>query len=324
MIHLGLFEGIGGFSLAARQMGWHTEAVVEIDPFCQELLAKNFPESHLFDDIKNFTYETYSQKSRSGIDIISGGFPCQPYSLAGKRKGSNDDRALWPEMLRVIDEFRPTWVVGENVGGFVSMDEPTSIIEMEDQTHQYVWFEKVAGKIIRDLRSIGYELPTTNDGTPIVFVIPACAVGAIHRRDRVWIIAKNANGIRRDQSFREKQPETGGQRIVSSGDERGVYLQPISAYAMRTGCEKLNTPKIANDSPSGIRRNNTFSTASFGSVTWNPDTSEILREAYGVPGRMDRRNARIKALGNAIVPQVAYQIFKIIQDYDRQMMSNCH
>jgi DNA (cytosine-5)-methyltransferase 1 len=128
--------------------------MVEIDPFCQKVLQKNFPGVPIHDNIKTFTY------NGTNPFILTGGFPCQPFSCAGKRKGKEDDRYLWPEMLRVISEARPTWVIGENVGGFVNMG-------LDD--------------CISDLEAEGYEVQP--------FIIPACAKNAPHRRDRVWIVA---------------------------------------------------------------------------------------------------------------------------------------
>ena len=170
MNHLGLFEGIGGFSLAARWMDWETKGWVEINPFCQKVLKHHFPEAQGFSDIKKFSYAVYKSilrnrgiKDRS-IDIITGGFPCQPYSSAGLRKGTDDPRHLWPYMLETIRQFKPTWVVGENVRGITNWNGG-------------LVFEQVQ----TELEAIGYEVQA--------FVLPACSVGAPHRRDRVWFVA---------------------------------------------------------------------------------------------------------------------------------------
>jgi DNA (cytosine-5)-methyltransferase 1 len=192
---LDLFSGIGGFSLAASWTGQiETICFVEIDPFCQKVLRKNFPGVPIHDDIKTFTYATLKQDdkreskdvgdtterresinpasifgNKSGIDILVGGFPCQPFSIAGKRKGTDDNRFLWPEMLRVIREVKPTWVIAENVGGILTIGEG---MVFED--------------CCLDLEKEGYEVQP--------FVLPACAVNAPHRRDRVWICAHSTNG----------------------------------------------------------------------------------------------------------------------------------
>src|SRR5690554_483617 len=157
---ISLFAGIEGFGLAAKKMGWNVVASVEWEDFPQLVIKKNFPNTEIHGDIKQFD----GRKFRGAIDIICGGFPCQPYSLAGKRKGKDDDRHLWPQMLRVIREVQPTWVIGENVPGLVNWSEG-------------VVFEEVQS----DLEVEGYEVQS--------FVLPAASVGAPHRRDRVWIVA---------------------------------------------------------------------------------------------------------------------------------------
>jgi DNA (cytosine-5)-methyltransferase 1 len=342
--HGSLFSGIGGFDLAASQMGWQNVFQVEKDAFCQKVLKKNFPNTTRYGDIKNFDGSEYAGK----IDVISGGFPCQPYSLAGKRGGSTDDRALWPEMLRVIEQIKPSFVVAENVAGFTSMDEPTSVIKMADEKSAYVYFEKVAGRIIKDLEGIGYKLPTTAGGEPIICVIPACSVGAIHRRERVWIIAyANREGIGdRFRAFGQQgrtSPENRGKMLRPQYGAKcsniGRPTNPNATYANRQwqlqpgwsiqnigewieyGCSLPYSysngqrcwKQHSEDSGNGSGRDSLHA-APFGHVGWYPDSSEILRTAYGIPGRMDGRYSRIKGLGNAIVPQVAYNIFQFIQN----------
>jgi DNA (cytosine-5)-methyltransferase 1 len=158
--HASLFTGIGGFDLAASWMGWENVFQCEIEPFCQKILKYFYPQSELFTDIKTSNFEKY----HGTIDIITGGFPCQPFSVAGKRRGTDDDRYLWAEMLRAIREVQPRWIVAENVCGLLTMQSG-------------MVFERVCA----DLENAGYEVQP--------FVVPACAVGAPHRRDRVWIVA---------------------------------------------------------------------------------------------------------------------------------------
>ena len=168
MRHLDLFSGIGGFALAASWV-WPEHEVVafcEQDQFCQKVLSKHWPDVPVNTDIHTLRGDEFGS-----IDLVSGGFPCQPYSVAGKRRGAEDDRALWPEMLRIIKEAKPTWVLGENVAGIIKME---------------------LDKVLSDLESIGYETRA--------FVIPACAVNAPHRRDRVWVVAySDATRQRRDK-----------------------------------------------------------------------------------------------------------------------------
>jgi DNA (cytosine-5)-methyltransferase 1 len=159
MKHIDLFSGIGGFALAAKWCGIETIQFVEKDKFCQRVLQKNFPVVPIHGDIKTFCWDQQ-------IDLLTGGFPCQSFSVAGKKRGRNDNRYLWPEMLRIIKECHPAWIIAENVSGIVAME---------------------LDNILDDLAREGYE------SRP--FIIPACAANAPHRRDRVWIIA-NAMQLR--------------------------------------------------------------------------------------------------------------------------------
>jgi len=137
MTHGSLFSGIGGFDLAAEKNGIENIFQVEIDPFCQKVLRKNFPNTKIYSDIKEFNGKEYEGR----IDIISGGFPCQPFSQAGQRKGAADERALFPEMLRIISEIKPAWVIAENVFGITNIDDG-----------QYL------ESVLASLESIGYEV----------------------------------------------------------------------------------------------------------------------------------------------------------------------
>lgn len=242
-----LFAGIGGFSLAAHWMGWETAAFVEWDTFGQKVLAKNFPNVPIYGDIREFDGKPY----RGAVDLVCGGFPCQPFSSAGQRKGTADDRYLWPEMLRVIREVQPAWVVGENVAGIISMDGG-SVLE----------------EILSSLEGEGYIVQ--------VFLIPALAVGAPHRRDRVWIVA-NADT----------------ERLQSPGAQDGEEMETSK------GRRLSNTTK-------GFR-----CTDSTWAEHWLQVATRTCRMDDGIPRRVDRAK-RLKALGNAIVPQVAFEIFKSI------------
>jgi DNA (cytosine-5)-methyltransferase 1 len=158
--HGSLFSGIGGFDLAAQWCGWTNVFQCENNDFCQKILKHHFLNTELHADIKTTDFTKY----RDTIDIISGGFPCQPFSVAGKRRGTEDDRFLWEEMFRTIREITPSWVVAENVYGLLTQQNGL-----------------VFKRVCADLESEGYEVQP--------FVIPACAVNAPHRRDRVWIVA---------------------------------------------------------------------------------------------------------------------------------------
>lgn len=198
--HASLFSGIGGFDLAARWAGWTNLFNCEIDPFGQRVLKHHFPDAKQYSDIKTTDFTVW----RDRVDVLSGGFPCQPFSLAGKRKGTEDARHLWPEMLRAIREIRPTWIVGENVIGITSMVLPREATNVEKEAaslfedYQVVETEEcrfVIDKICEDIEQAGYSVQ------PIV--IPACGVGAPHRRDRVWFVAHRTDA--RVEGVRERE-----------------------------------------------------------------------------------------------------------------------
>lgn len=185
--HGSLFSGIGGFDLAAEWMGWHNAFHCEINEFCTKILNYHFPDAEHYTDITRTDFS----KWRGRIDVLSGGFPCQPFSLAGQRKGADDNRYLWPQMLRAIREIRPTWVVGENVAGILTMVQPGAEVEVggqaslfgEDYRKRVLHRQEyVIETICRDLEREGYAVQP--------LLIPACAVGAPHRRDRIWFIAR--------------------------------------------------------------------------------------------------------------------------------------
>jgi len=239
---LDLFSGIGGFSLAARWAGIDTVAFCEKDTYCQKVLKKNFPEIPIFSDIKKLKRSDINGTT----DIITGGFPCQPFSIAGRKKGTEDDRDLWPEMLRVIQEYQPTWVVGENVANFVSMA-----------------FQRTK----TNLESEGYEVQP--------FIIPACCVNAPHKRDRVWIVAYANN--KRFSRFQQPNPNTVQSRKKTRFTLGGFNYDYEMGY---------------------------------------PNIPKSIRVDDGIPPRLGRVN-RVKGLGNAIVPQVAYQILKGIKEIEK-------
>ncbi len=156
-------------SLGLEKAGMTTAAFCEIKPYCQKILRKHWSEVPIYDDIRKLKKSKLKRDGIKTIDLITGGFPCQPYSLAGKQRGAEDDRDLWPEMCRIIKEWKPTWVIGENVANFTNM---------------------AFARCKLDLENLGYTVQP--------FIIPACAIGTLHRRDRVWIIAHlGGNGSQR-------------------------------------------------------------------------------------------------------------------------------
>lgn len=204
-VHASLFSGFGAADLAATWMGWDNAFWCEIDDFPRTVLSYWFPKSKGYGNIKETDFTPW----RGKVDVLTGGFPCQPFSCAGQRKGADDDRYLWPEMLRAIREIRPTWIIGENVGGILSMVQPGSEITVESQTSLFEEADKetlleqeyVVGTVCRDLEQEGYSVQ------PIV--IPACAIGAPHRRDRIFFIA------RRDTQF-AAHPKSNGSSGTSN------------------------------------------------------------------------------------------------------------
>lgn len=305
---LDLFAGIGGFSLAAHRMGWETIGFVEWDKYNKKVLAKNFPNTPIHGDITTYHGTLHE------ADIITGGFPCQPFSNAGKREGTNDSRYLWPEMLRVIREVQPTYVIGENVAGIYSMDNGSV-------------FEQVC----TDMEDEGYAVQS--------FRIPACATGAPHRRDRWWFCAV-------------KNSDSSGHGRLQAEGSNGKYGNTESAVQIRTTANtqeaKCEQPRrtwtrgegLANDNltaadakqeglerrlrpGNNISKNQGREAGAHGGARhqhsvpgegdWYEVAARLCRVDDGLPAWVDRhRTNRLKSLGNSIQPQVAYQIFKAL------------
>lgn len=184
LIHGSLFSGIGGFDLAAEWAGMVNAFNCEIDPFCRRVLKYHFPNAEQYEDIQKADFSKWTDR----IDVLTGGFPCQPFSLAGKRKGTEDDRYLWPAMLDIIRIVRPRWIVAENVLGIVNWSKGL-----------------VFDTVCSDLETNGYEIQP--------FIIPACGVGAPHRRDRIWFIAHRTDT--RLEALRERSNEVHANRLAS-------------------------------------------------------------------------------------------------------------
>ena len=329
MTHASLFSGIGGFDLAAEWMGWENLFHCEWNPFGQRVLKHHFPNSISYNDITKTDFSIH----RGQVDILTGGFPCQPYSSAGKRLGKEDERHLFPEMLRTIEQVQPRWVVGENVLGLVNWNG--GLVFEEVQT---------------DLEAKGYEVQA--------FILPACAKNAPHRRDRVWFVAYNAsysNGNGFNQCDSEYEIPTTNKGINAFGNinesngngfttnstsiglrkhSKGQRLQPTSLgtqfgldneNATNSNCDIIQTRKIK-----GIlgKQNKQKQARRFGyeclQNNWFkfPTKPPICGGDDGLSRELDGitfskwRNESIKAYGNAIVPQVAYEIFKAINEFE--------
>ncbi len=252
--HGSLFSGIGGFDLAAEWMGWENVFHCEWNEFGQKILKYYWPEAESFSDITKTDFKHYANK----IDILTGGFPCQPYSTAGKRKGKDDERHLWPEMLRAIREIKPRYVVGENVRGLTNWNGGL-----------------VFDEVCAELEAIGYQV------APVI--IPAGGVNAPHRRERIWFVA-HSNSIGLDRGLYENR----GERKVST-----LNASTFNSLLLRNQWENF------------------------------PTQSPICSGDDGLSDKLDGitfsnwRKESIKAYGNAIVPQVAYEIFKAIERLEK-------
>ena len=338
MLHISLFSGIGGFDLAAEWAGWTNIVSCEINPFGRRHLEYYWPNAYHHTDIHTLTIEKINEEltKRHGANwrtndiVLTGGFPCQPYSLAGKRLGKEDERHLWPEMLRVIREVKPDWIVGENVFGLINWSN--GLVFDEVQT---------------DLEAQGYEVQA--------FVLPACATDAPHRRDRLWIIAKLIENTVRGGCLCGKSNKEGAkdgqQRNACAGDCNGLCLsERIITNAMREqggkgGSERQSKlvnkngekwPVAANDNGERQQQQSTVgelerkrpceSNIHNNRADWErfPSQSPVCSRNDGLSTKLDGitfskwRNESIKAAGNAIVPQIAYRIFETINQYNQQ------
>ena len=291
MTHGSLFSGIGGFDLASEWLGWENKFHCEWNEFGQKVLHHYWPDAEQFTDIKKSNFTKYANR----IDVLTGGFPCQPYSSAGKRLGKEDDRHLWPEMLRAIREIQPRWVVGENVRGLTNWNGG-------------VVFDEVQA----DLEAEGYEI------TP--FLLPACAVNAPHRRDRIWFVAhSNLYGSKQRNSNNEVNTSEGRINAFCNTNESNGNGDVADTKDIRREDALENGEMERGRFGQPYQRN-----------AWDsfPSVSPICNGNDGISDRLDSitfpkwRNESIKAGGNAIVPQVVYQIFKAIQEYERISATN--
>jgi DNA (cytosine-5)-methyltransferase 1 len=324
LTHLDLFSGIGGASIAVDEVFGKnnvTHIFCDNEPFAQAILKKHWPEAKIYGDIRTLTntnrtgrgtsesevkqdgtkdsekrQHPQSQLSRQ-VDILTGGFPCQPFSQAGRRKGTDDDRYLWPEMLRVIREFKPRWVIGENVGGFVTWSDGL-----------------VLRQVFADLESEGYEVQA--------FVIPAVAVNAPHRRDRVWIVANSKIGDARQSGF----SGPGREGKIASQDGFGLRNEPSGSNkdasdAERkgwTGSSDKNKGRLGLSDRYGSNQGRNWR------ENWVEVATKFCRMDDGLPAELDglklsksrHRAERLKGLGNAWVPAVAIEIMKKIKEID--------
>tara|TARA_B100001057_G_C22773426_1_gene920597 strand:- start:489 stop:1439 length:951 start_codon:yes stop_codon:yes gene_type:complete len=306
---LDLFSGIGGFSYGLDQVGFKTVAFCEMDQYCKLVLQKHWKGVKIYNDIKELKGEEII-KELGTIDIITGGFPCQPFSIAGSRKGTDDNRHLWPEMFRLIKELKPRWIIGENVRNIISIQEG-------------MVFENVC----TDLEGEGYEVRAFN--------IPAAGIGAPHKRERIWIVANSGRTLRERGKFKGenanevKQEDADQHQRSSSPSEPNVAdtytrLSNGSIEEVQSGRQTFDTSsKRVTDvaytysqrqqeqcGPESIqkeRNESQRSSSQEGHTGWEFEP-DVGRVANGISGRVHR----LKALGNSIVPQIAKEIGKAI------------
>ena len=300
MRHGSLFSGIGGFDLASEWMGWENVFHCEWNEFGQKVLKYYWPKAITYNDITKTDFSIH----RGTIDIITGGFPCQPYSTAGKRKGKEDERHLWPEMLRAIREIQPSWVVGENVLGLVNWNRG-------------LVFEEVQA----ELETEGYEVQS--------FILPAASVNAPHKRDRVWFVAYSRK-FRLEQCEDTREMGTRQNKLQEKGSEFTLQFETNGKISNATNSNNSRLKTFSIQESELGKENRTTSFSRDGSrfirrgLQWEsfPISSPICSRNDGISDRLDSitfskwRQESIKAGGNAIVPQVVYQIFKAIQQYN--------
>jgi len=344
--HLDLFSGIGGFTLACQWAGIETIGFVEIDKYCQKVLGKRFPGVPIVEDIRDvekikeivayatgIRFQIHRERgslqqqgafascdsgnrteggnnrdsAESPAILITAGFPCQPFSVAGKRQGEGDDRYLWPETLAVIEAVKPKWVLLENVTGIINLALDT---------------------VLSDLEGAGYFYET--------LIIPACAVNAWHRRDRIWIIAVSTGDGQRGQVLREFREDNGATQarqkdatktsrpqVLGNLQGRGSQEVPIADTRLlgqekpeeqATGIKQCGEDAANSRSPEsgGLSGKQRQENTEIRHSDWWAVEPELGRVAHGIPNRVDR----LKCLGNAIVPQVAYEIIKVIKEVE--------
>ena len=305
---LDLFSGIGGFSYGLDQVGFKTVAFCEMDQYCKLVLQKHWKGVKIYNDVKELKGQEVI-KEHGTIDLITGGFPCQPFSIAGSRKGTNDNRHLWPEMFRLIKELKPRWVIGENVRNIISIQNG-------------MVFENVC----TDLEGEGYEVRAFN--------IPAAGIGAPHKRERIWIVANSRRTLRERSKFQgenanESKQENANQYQRSSSTstdnvaDTNTRLSNGSIEEVQSGGQTFVTSSQRTDvaytysqrqqeqcGPESIqeeRNEPQRSSSQEGHTGWEFEP-DVGRVANGISGRVHR----LKALGNSIVPQIAKEIGRAI------------
>jgi DNA (cytosine-5)-methyltransferase 1 len=341
MTHGSICTGIGVFDEAARICGIETVWQIEKDPFCIEVNKLNFPNVKKYGDIKHV-----KEKELKRVNIISAGIPCQPFSTAGKRRGVKDDRHIWDEVRRIIRHVKPTWCIIENVVGILSVGKPVGLLKMgrpkvhrgkecdhykKIQTYEETLF---VGEIIKDFEEMGYALPKLKGGTTAIFTLPAAAVGALHRRERVFIVAHN-NSPRckrsRDRATEKlgKIGEEMGEEIDTNHNGEQLHGDDDTRGDKEKSVGKANADGV---NPTGIFTNNGSPRGNKGGMGriafrleawldgykkgWASGQWEKGTERTTKSSALNRK--RIRALGNAVQLQVAVVLFSFIKEIEEK------
>ena len=279
--HFDVCSGIGGFSLGFRWAALSEPvAFCEIDPYCQKVLAKNFPNIPIFNDVKELVNDRpESTRTIPDHDILTSGYPCQPFSVAGQRRGEEDERNIWRFVFEIVKRKHPTWCVFENVYGHIAMG---------------------LDQVLHDMESEGYSTQT--------FVVPACSLNAPHKRDRLWIVCNLADtkseGL---QGLDKRSPTISSERdeITDIGTKGSRDKNVANTKCMGRESRTSVREELAREESHGKFNNrSTDGSAQERARSWWDVEPNVGRVAYGIPSRVDR----LRGLGNAIVPQIAMQI----------------
>jgi len=284
MNHVDLFSGIGGFSLGLeRTGGFKTVAFCEIEEYPRKVLQKHWPYVKQYEDIRKLNYEKLKSDGIDSIDIITGGYPCQPFSNAGKKQGEKDPRHLWPEMFRIIKECRPAWVIGENVSGHIKLG---------------------LDSVLSDLEGEGYSTR--------VFSVSAASVGANHKRERVWILAHAGRALRSGPIIKgENEKKAEGKNSNNAqrpGEASGSHMADAVKRNVEAGRERRRAIREGHQEEgfpghAAGRGENPWE-------GWWTVEPEVGRMDHGIPRRVDR----LKCLGNSLIPMIPYLIGRSIME----------
>lgn len=332
LVHGSTFSGIGAPEIAAEMLGWTNAFYCEINPFGRSVLDYYFPNAESYEDIT----KTDFSKWRGKIDVLTGGFPCQPFSYAGKRRGSEDDRYLWPFMLRCIQQIRPTWFIGENVSGITTMVFPGQDVKVAsggtifEQTEYMARDERyIIEEICQQLEDIRYSVQP--------MLIPACAVGAPHRRDRVFFVAhrnvadtdseRQPSSTMQDRRERQTMDEQCENESLTGTCRHGSERPTTDTKSKQGIGYRLEQRETCLSKSSQFRGGDCKDDYFLPENRWRafPTVTPVYRGNDGFPFHVDDltipfsewKRESLKAYGNAIVPQVMYEIFRGIDEIEK-------